>query len=102
MSIARALLKDSPILLLDEATSSVDTETEHLIQQALERLTKNRTTLVIAHRLSTIQNADKIIVLEKGRVVEEGTHDNLMSRKTLYSKLYKVQFKPQEKNTQGL
>jgi len=97
LSIARAILKDSPILLLDEATSSVDTETEHLIQQALERLTKNRTTIVIAHRLSTIQNADKIIVMDKGRVVEEGTHDSLMARKTLYSKLYKVQFKKQEK-----
>ena len=100
LSIARAILKDSPILLLDEATSSVDTETEHLIQQALERLTKNRTTIVIAHRLSTIQNADKILVLEKGRVVEEGNHDSLMSKKTLYSKLYKVQFKPQERQEQ--
>ncbi|OGF50919.1 MAG: hypothetical protein A2231_09925 [Candidatus Firestonebacteria bacterium RIFOXYA2_FULL_40_8] len=102
LSIARAILKDSPILLLEEATSSVDTETEHLIQQALERLTKNRTTIVIAHRLSTIQNADKILVLEKGRVVEEGNHDSLMSKKTLYSKLYKVQFKPQEKATTSL
>ena len=102
LSIARAILKDSPILLLDEATSSVDTETEHLIQQALERLTKNRTTIVIAHRLSTIQNADKIIVMEGGRVVEEGVHDSLMVKKTLYSKLYKVQFKVQEKTATGL
>jgi len=102
LSIARAILKDAPVLLLDEATSSVDTETEHLIQQALERLTKNRTTIVIAHRLSTIQNADKIVVMDKGRVVEEGNHDSLMAKKTLYSKLYKVQFKSQEKKTNSL
>ena len=80
ISIARALLKDAPILILDEATSSVDTETEWLIQQALNRLTRNRTTLVIAHRLSTIRHADKIVVLNDGRIIETGAHDELMAR----------------------
>jgi ATP-binding cassette subfamily B protein len=78
LSIARALLKDPPILLLDEATASVDNQTEHLIQEALDELMKNRTSIVIAHRLSTIQNADRIYVLEKGQVIEEGTHDELL------------------------
>lgn len=78
LSIARALLKDPPILLLDEATASVDNQTEHLIQQALDELMKNRTSIVIAHRLSTIQNADRIYVLENGRVIEEGSHDELI------------------------
>ncbi len=91
LAIARAVLKDAPILILDEATSSVDTETELLIQQALERLMVGRTTVVIAHRLSTVRNADKIVVLQDGRIVEQGTHDDLMNRDGLYRYLNQVQ-----------
>jgi ATP-binding cassette subfamily B protein len=91
LSIARALLKDAPILILDEATSSVDTETEILIQQALERLMVGRTTLLIAHRLSTVRNADQIVVLEGKRIVEQGTHAQLIEQKGLYRRLYSVQ-----------
>jgi len=87
LSIARALLKDPPILLLDEATASVDNQTELLIQQALDELMKNRTSIVIAHRLSTIQNADRIYVLEKGRVIEEGTHDELLNQGGRFAEL---------------
>ncbi len=91
--IARALLKDAPILILDEATSSLDTEAESWVQKALENLMQGRTTFVIAHRLSTIINADKIIVLKAGRIVESGTHVQLMARKGEYHKLYQMQFK---------
>ena len=91
ISIARALLKDAPILILDEATSSVDTETEWQIQQALNRLTRNRTTLVIAHRLSTIRHADKIVVLGSGSIVETGTHAELMARSGRYAKMVETQ-----------
>ena len=91
ISIARAILKNSPILILDEATSSVDTETEALIQQALERLVYGRTTLVIAHRLSTIRSADKIVVLEGSTIVESGRHEQLLESQGLYYKLYTVQ-----------
>lgn len=87
LSIARALLKDPPILLLDEATASVDNQTEHLIQQALDELMKNRTSIVIAHRLSTIQNADRIYVLKNGTVIEEGTHDDLLQMEGLFAEL---------------
>ena len=91
ISIARALLKDAPILILDEATSSVDTETEWLIQQALNRLTRNRTTLVIAHRLSTIRHADTIVVLDGGRIIETGAHDELMARGGRYAQMVETQ-----------
>jgi subfamily B ATP-binding cassette protein MsbA len=92
LSIARALLKDPPILILDEATSSLDSESERLVQDALERLMVGRTTLVIAHRLSTIRKADRIVVLAGGRIVEQGTHDELLARKAEYNKLYALQF----------
>jgi len=92
ISVARALLKDAPILILDEATSSLDSEAELEVQDALERLMQGRTTLLIAHRLSTIRKANKIIVLHGGKVVEEGTHEVLMSRKGEYRRLYDLQF----------
>ena len=97
LSIARALLKNPPILILDEATSSLDTESEVLVQQAIERLMKGRTSIVIAHRLSTVQRANKIIVLSDGEIVEEGTHELLLSKLGLYHKLYNMQFKLDEK-----
>ena len=92
VSIARALLRNPPILLLDEATASVDTETERLIQQALERLMKNRTSFVIAHRLSTVRGADYIYVLDSGAVVEEGSHEHLLSISGLYAELCRTSF----------
>jgi len=91
LAIARAVLKDAPILILDEATSSVDTKTEILIQQALERLMAGRTTLIIAHRLSTIRSADMIVVLQGAGIAEMGTHEELMERDGLYRHLYEVQ-----------
>ncbi len=96
LSIARTVLKDPKILILDEATSSVDTEVESLIQEALEDLMKNRTTIVIAHRLSTIKNADRIIAIKDGRIVEEGSHDELMAKQGLYAHLYQLQFQMQD------
>ncbi len=96
ISFARALVFNPQILILDEATSSIDTETEVLIQQAIEKLLKGRTSMVIAHRLSTIQNSDKIIVLHKGEIKEVGTHQQLLSKKGIYYKLYQLQYKDQE------
>ena len=96
LSIARALLKNPPILILDEATSSLDTESEILVQQAIERLMLGRTSIVIAHRLSTIQNADAIVVIDKGTIAEMGTHDQLLTSSGVYKKLYNMQFRHQE------
>lgn len=96
LAIARAILKDPPILILDEATSSLDSESEKLIQVAMENLMKDRTTFVIAHRLSTIMKADRIFVIDKGRIVESGTHRELCRRDGIYRKLYELQF-PEEK-----
>ena len=96
LAIARALLKNPPILILDEATSALDSESERLIQIALTNVMKNRTTLVIAHRLSTIRNADKIFVVDRGQIVEIGTHDELLKLDGIYRKLYDLQF-PEEK-----
>ncbi len=92
LAIARALLKDAPILILDEATSALDTESERHIQAALEELMQNRTTLVIAHRLSTIENADRIVVMDKGRIVESGRHEELLQKGGQYAALYNMQF----------
>lgn len=92
LAIARAILKNAPILLLDEATSALDTESEQHVQAALDELMKNRTTIVIAHRLSTIENADRILVLEHGEIVESGTHEDLLSADGQYSRLYRKQF----------
>jgi subfamily B ATP-binding cassette protein MsbA len=92
LAIARALLKNAPILILDEATSALDTESEGLVQEALERLMQNRTTLVVAHRLSTVRRADRIVVLARGVIVETGTHEELLARGSEYRKLHELQF----------
>lgn len=96
LSIARAILKNPPVLILDEATSSLDTASEMMIQKALENLMQNRTTLVIAHRLSTIRKADRIIVMEEGRIIESGKHEELLDHKGIYQNLYQLQFRGQE------
>ena len=91
LSIARAVLKNPPIMILDEATSALDTESERLVQKALENMMKNRTSIVIAHRLSTIQNADQIVVMQKGQIVEQGKHDELLAKRSVYQKLVEMQ-----------
>ena len=92
IAIARAILRDAPILLLDEATSALDAESETLVQTALERLMKGRTTIVVAHRLATVLKADRIIVMDKGRIVEQGTHKSLVAKGGIYARLAKLQF----------
>ena len=94
LAIARALLKNAPVLVLDEATSALDTESERHVQAALEALMRGRTTIVIAHRLSTVENADRIVVLDRGRIAETGTHRELLERGGIYDKLYRIQFAP--------
>ena len=96
ISIARAILKNPQILILDEATSALDTESERVVQEALDRLMVGRTSFVIAHRLSTIKNADKIMVLENGQLIEQGNHDELMAMDGLYAHLYKIQYRSKE------
>jgi subfamily B ATP-binding cassette protein MsbA len=92
IAIARAVLKNAPILILDEATSALDTDSERHIQAALEQLMQDRTTFVIAHRLSTVEKADRILVMEKGRIVEQGTHRQLLKQQGRYARLYNNQF----------
>ena len=91
IALARAVFKDAPILVLDEATASVDNETEALIQKSLSKITKKRTTIVIAHRLSTIKTADNIIVIDKGKIIETGKHQNLLDQDKTYADLWNVQ-----------
>jgi subfamily B ATP-binding cassette protein MsbA len=91
LSIARAILKNPPILILDEATSALDAESERLVQDALTKLMANRTSIVIAHRISTIKNADEIIVMQKGNIVERGSHAELLAHNAVYKKLYDLQ-----------
>jgi ATP-binding cassette subfamily B protein len=92
LSIARALLADRAVLLLDEATSSLDAASEHYVQMALARLMQNRTTLIVAHRLATVQNADRIVVMDAGRIIATGTHEQLVREKGLYARLAALQF----------
>ncbi len=101
LALARALLKDAPILILDEATSALDTESERFIQAALNRVMQGRTTLVVAHRLSTIENADVILVMDKGRIIEQGRHDELLARNGAYARLHNLQFKDSSSASNG-
>ena len=91
-SIARGMIEDSPFLILDEATSNVDTRTEELVQKAMDKLTEGRTSFIIAHRLSTIKNADLILVMKDGNIIETGNHDELMKKNGFYADLYNSQF----------
>ena len=100
LALARALLKDAPILILDEATSALDTESERYIQAALQKVMRNRTTLVIAHRLSTIENADVILVIDQGRIIEQGSHTELIAKQGAYARLHHIQFKTQIEKTE--
>jgi subfamily B ATP-binding cassette protein MsbA len=93
LAIARAIAKDAPVLILDEATSALDSESERAVQAALEGLMQGRTTLVIAHRLSTIEKADRVVAMEAGRVVEQGTHTELLAAGGLYARLHAMQFR---------
>lgn len=99
LALARALLKDAPILILDEATSALDTASERYIQKALQKVMSNRTTLVIAHRLSTIEKADLILVMEHGRIVERGTHRDLIEKNGAYARLHHIQFEQDVEHT---
>jgi subfamily B ATP-binding cassette protein MsbA len=101
LAIARAILKNPPILIFDEATSSLDTESERLVQEAIEHLFEGRTVLIIAHRLSTVRNADRIVAMEDGRVLEEGTHDELIARNGLYRRLHDLQFSGADSRNAG-
>jgi len=92
LTIARGMVEDSPFLILDEATSNVDTRTEELVQKAMDKLMEGRTSFIIAHRLSTIKNADLILVMKDGNIIEQGNHDELMEKKGFYSELYNSQF----------
>jgi len=96
LAIARAMLKDAPVLILDEATAALDNESERLVQEALQKLMPDRTTLVIAHRLSTIEHADQVLVMDQGRIVERGTHHELLALGGLYEHLYRMQFRERQ------
>jgi subfamily B ATP-binding cassette protein MsbA len=99
LAIARAILRDPPILIFDEATSALDSESERLVQEAIEHLLTGRTVFVIAHRLSTVRNADQILVLDKGRIVQRGRHDELLAQGGLYRHLYRLQFAAEDEAT---